>query len=177
MDLDFRHELCHGPHIVPVTSSYHEFEDLFEILEPGESIADQDFESVNLKATMQSKWIEHHLQVRARWWVLNNKNLPLLNEILSAIEKGKVRKGCHAKLSKKPKITVALKVRGKVIMALNSTWSVVLCWIPGQHREYLGWLLSELSKDVQTLAAGASGSSSNLKRKQRAPPGEKKQTV
>ena len=115
----------------------------------GEMPDEQSFWSLNLKATMKATWIQAHLGVKWPWWVENNKTLPILREILEAIEAGKVRNGGASRLSKKADVVVALKICGKVIFVLNRTSSVVLCWRCHEETETLTWLVSELQKDKE----------------------------
>eukprot|EP00972_Heterocapsa_arctica_P060303 8894202-Heterocapsa_arctica.AAC.1 len=67
-----------------------------------------------------------------------------------AIDGGKVRKGARCRLSRRPNVVVAIKIRDKVLLMQNKS-GLVLCSRPTEEEDTLRWFLEELKKDLMRL--------------------------
>ena len=86
---------------------------------------------LNFKATADMEWLSEHLRLASRWWLLNSRKVPLLQELLKQID----RKNIKAKRAASTcKLVVGILLRDKVVLVLskvrNSTF-LVLGSIPG----------------------------------------------
>ena len=151
--MDISRKMCVGEFAVPLQNITKDFEDLHQML--GGAISEEEpqtLESLTLKASMSTTWLKKPLRLKSgRWWVDNCRHLPLLQEIRDAIEKGKVRKGAGTRLSKKTDIVVAIKVRGKILLVVNTVVFVSVVFFSDQAAETLEWIISELIKDKEAL--------------------------
>ena len=74
-------------------------------------------------------WLERALDLPARWWILNSKSVPLLQEILYLI--GSLKSKGTAKttedlIRRRSNMVVGLEIRHHLILVVNDARSVTL---------------------------------------------------
>ena len=165
-------QLCLNSRAVPIDFRHMEFEDLHGVAPEDIEEGMHEVECLNLKTTMPALWFTEAFKLHSRWWVANATRVPLVQEISEAIRKPKIIKGGDSRLSKKPKIFVAIQIRGKVITVQNTSNPVTLVAPAGKLRDLVWWFLAEFAKDLDDLLgeprAGASKSSSSSSSKRKA---------
>ena len=146
-------KLCLNDTVVPLESVAMDFDDIHSLL-PDLEASEHTFSLLSLKATEPGLWLTKLFKPnlkfaqRRQWWS-RLPSMPLLQEITSAIAKGKQNSGLAARLPRRPKLVVAIEIRGKVILVVNHTRHITLAFQEGQEAEYLDWFLTELRKDIE----------------------------
>ena len=78
---------------------------------------------LNFKATADMEWLSEHLRLRSRWWLLNSRKVPLLQELLKQIEGKNIRAKRAASTCK---LVVSILLRDKVVLVLNDARAPIL---------------------------------------------------
>ena len=178
-ELQLESKLCLNDIAVPLVNKQMDLWDSHKVLpEDEEEGEDQAFDLLNLKATSKSEWLEKAFKLPARWWVLNQSRVPLLQEIRKVIEGNKKAKAKVKSLEEfvaaRANVVVAIRIRDQVILVVNDARSVTLAFRSGQVEDSLLWFLKELQKDVREIQNVCS---SSRKRQPEAPPDQKKQII
>lgn len=111
---------------------------------------DQDFHLLSVKAGAEVHWLEKALHVRCRFWRKQHAFVPLVREMLKAIDEGKLRSEAAVRSSRRPGVVVAIKIRDKTVLVMNKP-GLVLALRPGAESATLHWFLEELAKDLERL--------------------------
>ena len=64
---------------------------------------------LNFKATANTEWLSKHLKLPNKWWLLNSRKVPLLQELLKQIEGKNIR---AKKAASTCRLVVGIKVPG-----------------------------------------------------------------
>ena len=168
LSVDLR--LCLNNIAVPYVEKDFDFYDTHQVL--GDAHEDRDgvpWYLVNFKGSGDAVWLEKALDLPARWWSINSKSVPLLQEILYLIGSLKSRgtaKTTEDLIRRRSNMVVGLEIRHHLILVVNDARSVTLALdvedIEDQKSKLL-WFCEELRKDIQILKS--QGSSSSSKRK------------
>ena len=111
---------------------------------------DQHFHLLSVKAGAEVHWLEKALGVRSKFWRKQQAFVPLVREMVKAIEEGKLRSEAPPKSSRRPGVVVAIKIRDKTLLVMNKP-GLVLALRPGAEQATLHWFLEELAKDLERL--------------------------
>ena len=108
---------------------------------------------LKFKATADMEWLSEHLRLASRWWLLNSRKVPLLQELLKQIE----RKNIKAKRAASTcKLVVGILLRDKVVFVLNDARAPILAFDANEPNfAALEWFVNELASDIQEMEAGA----------------------
>ena len=153
MPLRFRPRWCLEDQVLPLVPKTLDLVDINRV-----GIDDRDncnWFILNLKATANVEWLMKNLKLHSRWWMLNSKRVPLINEILEVINNiNKNRKtAVHARL------VVPIKIRNHVIFVLKDARAVKLAIDSDEPNfEDLDWFVHELGEDIGKLPAKGSSS-------------------
>ena len=110
---------------------------------------------VSFKATSDMHWLSQGLGVPVKWWLRNHCKTPLVDEILKSIKNLRPTKGSQRLLRKNHTSLVPLKIRGKIILCVNSPRAVTLALQEGKERDVLSWFLELLKNDVEAMEDGS----------------------
>ena len=108
---------------------------------------------LNFRATADMEWLSEHLRLASRWWLLNSRKVPLLQELLKQIE----RKNIKAKRAASTcKLVVGILLRDKVVFVLNDARAPILAFDANEPNfAALEWFVKELASDIQEMESGA----------------------
>ena len=108
---------------------------------------------LNFKATADMEWLSEHLRLASRWWLLNSRKVPLLQELLKQIE----RKNIKAKRAASTcKLVVGILLRDTVVLVLNDARAPILAFDANEPNfAALEWFVKELASDIQEMESGA----------------------
>ena len=108
---------------------------------------------LNFRATADMEWLSEHLRLASRWWLLNSRKVPLLQELLKQIE----RKNIKAKRAASTcKLVVGILLRDKVVLVLNDARAPILAFDANEPNfAALEWFVKELASDIQEMESGA----------------------
>ena len=120
---------------------------------------------LSLKATADTEWLSEHFRLRKRWWLLNSRKVPLLQELLKQIDWKNLK---AKKAGSTCKLVVGIKLRDTVLLVLNNARAPILAFDANEpHLSSLAWFVNELASDIQKMEAAATTtavSSSSSKR-------------
>ena len=99
------------------------------------------------------EWLSEHLRLASRWWLLNSRKVPLLQELLKQIE----RKNIKAKRAASTcKLVVGILLRDKVVLVLNDARAPILAFDANEPNfAALEWFVKELAFDIKEMESGA----------------------
>ena len=108
---------------------------------------------LNFKATADMEWLSEHLRLASRWWLLNSRKVPLLQELLKQIEGKNIRAKRAASTCK---LVVNILLRDKVVLVLNDARAPILAFDANEPNfAALEWFVKELASDIQEMESGA----------------------
>ena len=108
---------------------------------------------LNFKATADMEWLSEHLRLASRWWLLNSRKVPLLQELLKQIEKKNIKAKRAASTCK---LVVGILLRDKVVLVLNDARAPILAFDANEPNfAALEWFVKELASDIQEMESGA----------------------
>ena len=119
---------------------------------PETILEDTEFFLLPLKVSQHDRWLDEYLEKPTKWWWLNGRHQPLIQEVLQAIPGtgGKWQK--RAGLSKRNLVKIV--VRGREVVVMNNRKAVTLAFsattFDGQD---LQWILEAL-KEALTHSQG-----------------------
>ena len=108
---------------------------------------------LNFRATADMEWLSEHVRLASRWWLLNSRKVPLLQELLKQIK----RKNSKAKKAASTcKLMVGILLRDKVVLVLNDARAPILAFDANEPNfAALEWFVKELASDIQEMESGA----------------------
>ena len=112
---------------------------------------------LNFKATADMEWLSEHLRLQSRWWLLNSRKVPLLQELLKQIE-GKNTRSKRA--ASRCRLVVSILLRDHVLLVVNDARAPIFAFDANEPNfAALEWFVNELASDIQEMeaAVGSSG--------------------
>ena len=155
MDLQLR--LCVGDAVVPLVAAALYFADLHEVCGEADGVANWDLLSLGA-GQCNGLWLQKALGFGCKWWREQSRSLPLLKEILDAVNAKKVTKGRAGRMPRQQSFVTAIKIRDKVLYVKNCTNTVVLAFkqtedpLKTSLAEDIKWILTEIKKDLDEQA-------------------------
>ena len=147
MAVPLGYRLCLGDVIVPLKTETLDFKDLFELKDGDQD--QQEFLTLNLKATSNMEWLTKMLDLKKPWWPQHSQSLPLLHEIETLINSKRPK---SPRMPRNPKAIVAIEVRGRTVLVQNIVSSVILAFKSGDEIADIHWFIREIEKDLEDEA-------------------------
>ena len=114
---------------------------------------------LNFKATADMEWLSEHFRLASRWWLLNSRKVPLLQELLKQIEGKNIRAKRAASTCK---LVVSILLREEVVLVLNDARAPILAYDANEPNfAALEWFVKDLASDIQEMEAAVGSSGAN----------------
>ena len=149
MAFSLEHALCLDDKKVPLERMCLELDDPENLV--GEDGSEAFYSVLDLRAKGNIRWLEMAFKVKDKFWRSRSRHIPLLQEIVKAIENAKPRKGASVRLPKRPEVIKPFEIRGKQLLMLNNVQKLSIALKPGNEVDELGWILGELKKDIDLM--------------------------
>ena len=109
-------------------------------------VSDEKFSTLSLKATAHMEWFLKACGLPSTWWREKHQSLALVKEVSESIRASKGNR--RARFPKFHLAFISLETRGRRVFVRNDTRGLCFAVPEGEEKEFLDWLLKELSEDV-----------------------------
>ena len=143
--------MCVNDTAVPVTFETLPLYDPLNLFDEAPAIPEEIVVTLVHFQNTDMQWVHKCLKIQRTWWQPNQRNIPLLSEVLEIIKNNKSTKGAKRNLPRNPESLLSIELRGKILKFKNNPRVVILALEKDTATEDLLWFLEQLKGDLKAM--------------------------